>query len=265
MFVALSKISGTLEDITRYTKKYGEGSKVLTVSAGDSIYLGTRLKFNHAFIKLITGAVSTLEPKVSLWDGNSFEDAARLIDETNGLTESGILEFSPDSKQAWSYADSEDIAEIDSIKYYSQYWLKLEFDQTGEFEIDYLGHKFSNDFDLFAEWPQLNNSSFLAYFNQANYETQAIRAADLIEKSLIKQGLVDSSLQVLEWSDLTLASVSKVAEIIYGSFGNEYTDNVTALRTEYNSRINSAFPITDQNNTAIKDTTPRVTQGEFHR
>jgi len=265
MFIALSKISGSLEDITRYTKKYGEGSKELTVASGDCIYLGTRVKFNHAFIKLDTVSATPIDLSVKLWSGSTFSDAARLTDETDGLINSGIIEFSPSSKQSWDNQDSEQIAEIESIKYYNLYWMKLEFASAGTFTIDYIGHKFSNDFDLFIEWPQLNNANFLAYFNQPDYEAQSIKAADLIEKDLIKQGVAESNLQILEWSDLTLASTSKVAEIVYGSFGNEYVDNVAALRKEYSARISSAYPIVDNNNTGIKETNKSITQGTLYR
>ena len=265
MFITLANINGTLSDITRYTKKLGQDSKELSFTSGDALYIGSKLKFNHAYVNSTVKPLASVGFNIKLWDGQEFSDVARTIDETDGLTADGIIEFSPNSKSSWDNADTEKIAEIESITYYGMYWIKVELTSADTVTLDYVGHKFSNDFDLFSEHPELNNPSFFAYFNQTDFTKQAILAAELIEKKLIKLGYVDSAAQVLQWEDLTLASVSKTAQLIYTSFGNTYTDNVKTLSNEFTSRVDTSFPIVDTNNTAIKDNNQKITGGLLYR
>lgn len=265
MFVTLTKIDGTLSDITRYTKKLGQDSKKLTFTSGDSIYLGSRLKFNHAFISSTVYPVASVNIDINLWNGSEFEGVGRTIDETDGLVSQGIIEFSPDKDKSWNKEDTDSIAELSDIYYQNMYWIKIDLNSDDEITLDYIGHKFSNDFDLFSEHPELNNSTFLNYFSQDDFTKQAVIAGELIEKRLIKLGYATGIEQVLQWEDITLSSVSKVAQLVYTSFGNTYVDNVTALSKEFISRLETSFPIIDTNNSADKDTNQQVTSGLLYR
>ena len=265
MFITLAENNGTLVDVTRYTKKLGQDSIDITFASGDAVYVGSKLKFNHAYISSTIKPLATVGLNVKLWDGSEFAPVARVIDETDGLSSDGIVEFSPSAKRSWSSADTEQIPELSTMTYYGMYWIKLELNSSDAITLDYVGHKFSNDFDLFSEHPELKNPSFAAYFNQDNFDKQAILAAELIEKRLIKLGYAEGSEQVLQWEDLTLASVSKTAQLIYTSFGNAYADNVKTLSNEFAARVDTSFPIIDVKNTGIKDTAQKITGGLLYR
>lgn len=265
MFSAIAKISGVNQDITRQVKKYGQDSINLNLEIGDSIYLGARLKFNHAFIKQSVLNIVPARFKVSLYDGKVFNDVGRLSDATEGFLKSDIIEFSPSQKTSWASSDTSKISDIEDIQFLDMFWIKITFEDAIVLDLDYVGHKFSNDYDLFSEYPSLNKSKFLAFFNQDDFEKQSIIAGELIESELIKQGQAVSNLQVLEWSDLTLASVVKTAQLIYTSFGNTYTDNVVELKKEFVSRIGNAYPLIDKKGTAEKSGNVKTLMGTLHR
>ena len=68
-----------------------------------------------------------------------------------------------------------------------------------------------------------------------------------------RKNIIFGSEQILDKSILIPASVSKVAEIIFNSFGNDYVDQLNRARAEYDKRMDLSRFIVDDNNNAIKD------------
>ena len=85
---------------------------------------------------------------------------------------------------------------------------------------------FSNDSDLGSEFPDLVLSATMTAFatGKTSWEEQHVRAAEILIKDLKKVKGIHSSSQILDHNDFRLASVCKVAEIIYTAFGNDYLE-----------------------------------------
>jgi hypothetical protein len=140
---------------------------------------------------------------------------------------------------------------------YDKYWIKISFTQNLDagIELEWIGNLFSEDEDLFAEYPLFNDQTFLTAFESGklNWEEQHVKAGDLIVQDLKRKNVILGSEQILDRSVLLPASVCKVAEIIFNAFGKDYQDHLLRAREEYNRRIDLSKYVVDSNNNGIQD------------
>lgn len=266
MFRVLLKSGAILEDITEQVHRLDGKAISISVNNGDCLYIGSRLKFNSAYLSVNVKPLASCIGAPLIYNGSQFEAVGDHQDWTNGLTESGMITFEPaKNKGGWQFKDTDEISELNTFEIRNLAWAKIPFTSTEELEIEYIGHRFSDDVDLFGEYPMLAGQEFLAYFGGTDYEKQHIIAGELIEKGLITLAGINGIEQVLTASDLRLVSVSKVAEIIFSNCGDNFAEKVAVIKAEYDSRLNKAMPIIDNNNNAIIDGNSRVSNGRFYR
>jgi hypothetical protein len=101
--------------------------------------------------------------------------------------------------------------------------------------LKYVGHKFSNDADLFTEYKDLADPEQLDAFSQGktDWNDQTFLAAEYIIQDLREMGVIFSRNQILDWSQFKIASVHKTAHIIYNSFGPAYEKQQLASAAKY--------------------------------
>jgi len=273
--------NGTLIDESVDLNNYHSGDMTFSfVSADDALYIGSDLPFNHLFIKLTSGSVNaeTSTMIVQYWDDDQWRNTVELIDETASggatLAQDGFITFTPDKDYLWTRESTnysgEEITGLTSVTIYDLYWIKIttSADLTADVKIEWIGQKFSNDEDLYSEYPEFNNTNFKAAFEsgKSTWEEQHVRAAGLIVQDLFKKGVISGKEQILERDQFMPASVCKVAEIIYNSMGDDYKDQRDAARKEYYSRIGKISFRVDKNNNAIQDETEKsATTGYLER
>lgn len=250
--------NGVLEDFSTALNSYHTGTKTLTFTAiDDAIYISSRLPLNHIYIKASKFNLDDVNMKVSYHSGNYWSDTVELIDSTNGLKESGFIQFTPNRNKSWAMVtDTSTVTELAGITIYDQYWIKIEFDaDLTEVTLDWIGNLFSDDSDLGIEFPDLIRSNTLTSFKtgKTNWQEQHVKAASIIIGDLVNKGVIKGVGQILDWRDFTNASVSKVSEIIFTAFGDDYVDNVISSRREYSDRLSKRLNRVDQNNNAIED------------
>lgn len=249
--------NGTLSDWTISLGDYKSGTTVASiVPAEDYLYVGAVAPFNHLYLKLGT-IVNALSGSISIeyWDGNSWHEVIETIDETSGLAQSGFVTWVPDRQSVWHRSntnlDGQAITGLTSLQIYDLYWARLKFTGTFTPAIDFswAGQKFSDDNDLGSEFPDLVRSATKTAFEagKTNYEEQAVRAAELIVQDMIKENIIWSKNQILSRDEFKLMSVSKVAEMIFNAFGDDYLDQKTAARNEYQSRFKKVIFSIDRN------------------
>lgn len=251
------------KDVSRELAKFDSLESSLSITSDDNLYIGTRLPFNHFFIEIENGNTELTKPDFTIetWDGDRWRQCFDIIDGTNGLSESGHIEFTPDKEWQWwrydtNYSNSV-IEGLKNFKIYDKYWLKISFSEnlSEDIKIKYIGNKFSDDVDLKLEYPDLLRTSVLEAFeaNKINWNDQHFRAAEIVIKDLIDMGVIEEKGQILNWRDYTDAAIHKVAEIAFISFGSSYTDNSVAARREYQDRISKRIHRVDRNKNAIED------------
>jgi len=146
--------------------------------------------------------------------------------------------------------------------------LSVDADLTADMVISWLGQKFSDDNDLGSEHAEVTRSNFIAAFEdgKTSYEEQAIKAAEIVENDLISRKMITHNEQILDRYDLRLASVSKVAELIYNDLGDDYVDKYDNAKREYQSRIGKSVVKVDRNSNALLDKQEdRVMKGFLYR
>jgi len=260
-----------IDDISNLINRYRNGTRTFSfVAAEDYFYIGNIGAFNHFFVKLSTPSVVSTGLKVEYFSGstNTWAEAVETFDETDAFTQSGYVTFTPNINDAWEIADCKYDA-AGNVEFsngrnqhqsgetivYDKYWVRVSFanDLTPSTVLDWIGQKFCDDDDIRAEYPDLLRSNVLDAFEsgKTDWEEQCVKASEILVQDLKKQNVISSKGQILERNTFTLATVSKAAELIFTSFGDDYIDNRTQARNEYQSRLNSSIYDVDLNNDGI--------------
>lgn len=241
-------------EITKEIERLDESVYKLNYVSGSYIYVATDFPFNHVYFTMgdVKNEVSA-NMKVEYY-GSSWNEVVELRDNTNGLTKSDYIEFTPNRNVMWSLqTDSTEIGLTKVV--YEKYWTRISFDQTLTTDVDlsFAGNKFSDDQDLFSEYPIFSNSDFMSAFKlgKDSWEEQHIKSSEMINMDLIKKGVILGPEQLLERRKFIGASVCKTAEIIFTAFGNDYLEQKTAAREEYFKRLDLSQYSADVNNDGI--------------
>lgn len=251
--------NSTISDWTPALNNYKTGSKTMPFVAGQhALLIGSRLPFNHFYVKLANSNNHISNIQVSYWSSNGWQSVVETVDETSAFANSGFVSFTPKKEVAWHREEySNKIPELSNVIIYDYFWLKIEFshDLHVNTTIDWIGNIFSDDNDLGAEFPDLIRSSVLTSYQagKTNWQEQHVKAAELIEQDLINRGIIDGTESILDREWYKSASVQKVAELIFGAFGDDYVDQRTLARDEYKLRLVKRLARVDKNNNAIED------------
>jgi len=242
-------------EITKQIERLDTTNYAMTCTTTDYIYIASDFPFNHLFFKLGTtkNAIASAMT-IEYWGSSKWNEVVELRDETNGLFTDGFVEFTPNKNEGWSSEELSSTVGLTTVLY-DKFWVRISFsvNLTAAVSLSYLGHKFSDDSDLFAEYPIFNNSDFLTAFQAAKttWEEQHIKAAEMIALDLTKKSVIIAKEQILERRKFITASVCKVAEIIYTAFGNDYTEQKKAAREAYYQRLDLSQYSIDSNGDGI--------------
>ena len=256
--------NGSITDLTPDLNNYHLGDFTLDDFAfgEDYLYIGNIAPFNHFYLKLATANTESLSVDVQYWSGTQWRSVVEVIDETNGLTQSGFITFVPDRDHAWIQSDTngtgQTITGLTNVTIYDKYWIRLVLSANPSVttKISWLGQKFSTDNDLGSEYPELLSTNVKTSFEagKTDWEEQHVRAAELIVAELTKANIIYSKSQILERHTFMLPSVSKVAEMAYVNFGDDFADQAQNARAEFKSRIQKGIYDIDLNADAELDT-----------
>lgn len=240
-------------EISKEVERLDTSSFSMTYVVGDFIHIASDFPFNHIFIKPGTiKNVINASMKVEYY-GSGWNEAVELRDETNGLKTEGFIEFTPNENKGWTMEDASTAGLTKVI--YEKYWMRISFnvDLTAAIDLSFMGHKFSDDTDLFMEYPIFNDSNFLSAFKsgKTTWEEQAVKAADLICMDLMKKSVIIGPEQILDRKKFIGASVCKTAEIIFTAFGNDYLEQKKTSREDYYHRLDLSQYAIDTNGDGI--------------
>lgn len=231
--------NGTLKNLSLICNNHISGTQVLPiVGAQDYIYLGSDAPFNHRWLEVVTPNTESLSLSVEYWDGKNWVACVEVIDETvdtNGaksFNKSGFITWVPDRKKSgWSADDTNDgssnvITGLSTVTIYDLFWVRLKFTGTATVttEISFLGHKFSNDEDLYSLYPEFETTEAKVRFKDAltTWDSLHFEAAKQIIRELKSDRVINSGNQVLEVEVFKLPSIHKVAELIFSAYGTDW-------------------------------------------
>lgn len=269
------KEGSTVLEVTKEINSYKSDTYLLSFGTGDGLYIASDFPLNHFYIKM--GSVLNSNPSTILidyWTGNGWTPVVNQNDYTDALGGSGFIEFTPDRDVSWvmenTSSNGQTVTDLETITVYDKYWvrLKVSADLTDAIELKWIGNLFSEDDDLFSEFPLFNDTEFLSAFEtgKTSWEEQHAKAAEIIIQDLKRKNIILGKEQILERDVLLPASVCKVAQIIFNAFGKDYSDQLLRARDEYDKRMDLRNFVTDLNNNAIPDPIDRsMSQGWLSR
>jgi hypothetical protein len=264
-----------LVEITKQLNKYKSDVYMMTMTTSDSIYIGSDFPLNHFFIKM--GPTANTSPAniiIDYWSSSGWTPVVNVNDYTEALNFSGFIEFTPDRDSSWlrenTNGNGGSVDGLESVIVYDKYWTRIKFDANldADIDIEWLGHLFSEDDDLFSEYPIFNDQTFLTSFEagKVDWQEQHAKAAQLIIQDLIRKKVILGAEQILDREILLPASVCKVAEIIFNAFGRDYSEQKAQAKDEYEKRIDLSKYIVDTNNNGTTDLVDvQYTQGWLSR
>lgn len=277
---AIKEISSTETDISVSIRDSDSSLATLPLTTTSYLYIGQAFPFNHLFFKFGTVNVIDSILKVEYWDGTYWRQAIDLFDETSlsGKTfgKDGFITFIPNKRYNWSNDDTIDqngnvkITGIDTITVYEFYWIRLSVSAnlTAGTTLNWLGNKFSDDTDLFKEYPVLNSSSFMTSFavGKTTWEDQHIIGANEIIDDLTAKRIIYHPGQILDRIPFRMMSVPKVAEIIFNSLGDDYQNDAQKAYQLYLRRFSKdIFPIDQDNDARLGRQEQTTRQGQLYR
>lgn len=263
--------NSVIKDISVNQNSYADGSDVIDYVAGqDYIFIGADFPFNHRHINvLVSNAVSSIA-SVDLWDGKTWNPAVDIIDQTKvlgaSMSESGVISWRPDENTQWQKDDTNlnnhSITGLSSLKIFGLYWARLSWSVswTGTTALSYIGHKFSEDYDMFILYPEFSLSTVKGQFltGKTTWDEQHLQAGIAIIRDLKKMRVAVSGNQILDWEIFKEASVHKTAAIIYQAFGKDFFPNADRAEAKYKESIENSIKLIDQNNDAKVQSNERL-------
>lgn len=233
------------------------------VASADYLYIGSDLPFNHRYFDVGTPNDVAATLSVDVWSGSAWIPAVDVIDETRNaaghpFAQSGIISWQVDwDASSWNFDDTDEMTApmTSAPKIFGLYWARLSWSANlkNTMTLAYVGHKFSSDEALEAEYPELALSNIKTAFEsgKTDWKEQTLVAAEYIIQDLRgKKNLIQSPNQILDWRIFEKASIHKTAEIVYRAFGDDYeNDLLKAMRAYKDSMDLKRFHI-DQNRDA---------------
>lgn len=261
MRVFFKEGSNVLE-ITKQITRYKSDTYLMSLATTDAIYIASDFPLNHFYVKMGT-AKNTLASNVIIdyWSPNGWVPVVHSNDYTEAFSQSGFIDFTPDRDEHWTRentnSNGQTVDGLETVTVYDKYWTRLtvDADLDDNIELEFIGNLFSDDEDLYSEFPIFNDASFLSCFESGknDWQEQHVKAADLIIQDLKRKGIICGPEKILERDILLPASVCKVAEIIFNAFGKDYEDQLNRARKEYEKRLDLSQYMVDTNNNGIKD------------
>ena len=270
--------ASAFQDFSKALSDIHAGSKVMAFAVGDYLYLGSVLPFNHRYFDMKVMNDQDAEVSVDVWDGTQWRACVDIIDETavggKPLAQDGIISWQIDlDHQGWAFDDTNEMADsglVDAPKIFKFYWARMKWSAAlkGTTEINYIGHKFSEDTALAAEYPDLASSTLMTAFKsgKTDWEEQTLMAGEYIVHDLRgRRDLILSENQILAWDLFEKASIHRTAMIIYKAFGKDYEELYRGAANDYKAAMNIGKFHIDTNANADVDEEERytnVTYGE---
>lgn len=262
----LFKRQGTIKDLSPLLSNIHGNSTAFDFTAGDFLYIASYLPFNHRHISVAEPNSVAAVLSVDIWSGEAWVPALDIVDETavNGaaLGRDGKISFVPDpDKSGWSSDDTKDMAGSGieaGPKIFGLYWARLSWSATLDIttELAYIGHKFSEDEALEAEYPDLARASLKDGWKtgKIDWEEQTLLAAEYIVQHLKgpKYSIVSPD-QIMEPDVFEKASVHRTAMIIFKGLGQDYEAQLEEATKAYNSAIDVRQFEIDENRNGSKE------------
>lgn len=273
---------GVLDDQTINLNDFRAGSFAMThVSADDYLYIGTDFPFNSKYFDITTANATTASLVMQQWNGSEWESLVDILDftDTSGVSfaKSGYITWKTDENESgWSRVVDTREEETDflltSAVIFRMYWMRMRWSADITATINYIGHKFCNDDELYSIYPDFNNQILRDRWEQGSvagtktdWKEQELIASNAIIRDIKSGNIIISDNQILDFELFKDACIHKTAEIIYGGMGSSHRDDETQARKAYLEARQVKRYNVDGNSTGNLDGSEKIKSTGFMR
>jgi len=251
--------NGSLEDISSRVNDFQSGAKRIDYTTGeDYIFIGSELPFLNRYIEIannVNAQSATLS--IDIWYSRSWVPAVDIIDETSNnsgvsLAQSGLIFWNTNRLKGWDKElDSADVTGLTGTEIYNMYWTRLSWNGTLTTDIDiaHIGYKFADDADLYAEYPELDNSNIRTRFESGkqDWREQHYIAANQLARDLTKANVIRNPNQLADFYLFEKPAIHKAAELIYHGMGPSQYEKRNEARKKYKENLDLGYFRVDEN------------------
>lgn len=268
-FRVLYSDNGTLTDKSLDVQT-GQGFQAPLVQDEDYIYVGQYLPFNNVFMQVDSYVSSSgdvvPELQAEYWADQQWRPVLDVIDDTAGMTKSGVIQFTPDKDYSWTQVqdtgnnlpDGPD--ELTSVRIYDLYWLRIKATATAipAKTILKMGYAFCDSPSLKIYEPEIDQ--YLVPWGgsgKTDWIEQIMAASEQVFLDLKGKQLVTQPGQILRFDDVYLATIYRTLLLIYTPLGEAFKERRSMRLKEYGEALNVKRFTFDMNRTGT------VEQGEI--
>lgn len=229
------------------------------------LYLGTKTPITNLYFEL-TSSVTGASALVDYYTGSSWQSTRYLRDTTDGLSESGYLQFSPFRDKPWAkVSNTTSIAELSSYEIYDQYWIRITLDTDATITANWVGEKYCTNLDVIREYPGLDRPQVYSLFSvsKTTWDEQILIASQILSRDIVYKYNLVSSDQITDPEAFRSACVSRVAALIFKAYGDSGVDDMARALDEYHMRMKAAQPSIDASQDGLADDSARPTNISF--
>jgi len=257
-----------VKDTTEVSVQNGRESDTIAIDGTPILYLGKKAPFNNFFLWMDTLNISASNIQVSYYSGKTWVSAVDILDGTDSMIASGVVQFSPNKNHRWQKtADTSDEtgSGLESFTIYDLYWLKIEFSVALDAgtTLKKVAYKFTDEEELKDYDSDIDE--FLTAFGQVNWTNQILKASIEVANDFKKKGLITDDGQLLRFDDVTLPTAYKTLLLIYLSLGDSYKDRRDEIKKLYDTSFKGIYSI-DKNKDGMESASEsNVSSGQLTR
>ena len=264
----LSYNSGTTAwvDLTKELSDKSTAGTSVTLSSTQFLYLGSFLPFNHKYFRLSAVNAVLAGLTIEVFDGTAWVSTLETFDytETAGapFAASGIIQFNKDRDEPWGFiSDTSENGYLPEFTNYSaaiydKFWLRISASTAISMTIDYIGHLFCSDTELFQEYPILSASQILNSWQsgKTDWVDQEIIASEYVLTELKNRNIILERSQVVERAVLVQPAIYATARMIFSGLGaKNYEPEIKLASERYIASMNLTKFEQDANGDGEKD------------
>jgi hypothetical protein len=226
----------------------------------DTLYIAQHYPFVNLFLLMDVLNTQTTKLKIEYWINNEWKQAVDVLDATEGLKKTGMLQFSTRNHYLWhEITETDDDSqscptEFKGLYVNNCYWLKISFITTGGYavpdattKIKKIGYAFTttdyiNSIDI--EAPNYYESILAG---KTNWVNEIMHASEEMIHDLKRIGFIKSAGEIIEFDELYLACAWKTLSHIYFQLGKGYADNRELMNDKYEKALGSKALSFDNN------------------
>jgi hypothetical protein len=234
-----------------------ELSETLELNANDYIYLATEAPFNARYFQFSTANDVAVDFDIEIYNGTNWFNAVDIIDQTKGLTQSGLIRFGVNihgDSNSWGLSDSKDVSDVPAdVHVFQNYWMRLKVLSTLNLStaLGFIGLKFTTDSDLFSTYPELRNTRLMDAWQtgKSKWTEEHFTAADHIIMKLRAMDVIGtrSGFSIIDTEYLRLPSIYKTAQIIFSGLGPAFEDRAKDAGAKFDQAMGMKYFNVDLN------------------